>query len=413
MPARTARESEKPVARESRRIEAKAALSAETNEERRASRLFREDVDGDRLYARPSHEDTAPAPQRAEAEDDRRPWPKFGPRDAAPLVQPSRSMQARAEFDDQDFQEDDDALDFGAAGDAADHEPRRSRSSDDGRRRLRAARIDSVYARDRVSADDRALRDEALRFIDAGDQRRRDEKPRAAIVDVDYESVGAADDDRPGRRLRAEKRRSTALARVEDFDPIAERLFNEEVFAALRVQPRELEQALRKARRRAEAREKNRLTPWRAVGWFVWLAVAGVTAFAAFTYRNEIAALWPKAAGAYAFIGIEASPYGLKIENIGHRLAMSTNGPTIEITGRLRNTGDAPATAPQLQAEALGPDGEVLSRWTFEATEARLDRGATAAFSTRAPAPDGVASVALSFVAQSAPEMPINARRQP
>lgn len=408
MPRATARAvAEKPAPKEKpRRAEAKAALRAEAEANARTSRLFRDDVDAERVFARPAE----PEPQRAdfaaqsaEPDDDRRPWRRFARRaeDDAP------ARAARGDFDDSDFQEDDDSLNFDAAGREAQRDDRRD--GDARGRRLRAERIDSVYDRDRVTADDRALRDEALRFIDAGEHRRRPEKAPAPVVDVDYESVG--DDDRLGRRLRAERRRSTALARVEDFDPIAERLFNEEVFAALRVQPRELEQALRKARRRAESRDKNRLTPWRAVGWFVWLAVAGVTAFAAFTYRNEIVAMFPKASGAYAVFGIEASPYGLRIENIGHRLAMSTDGPTIEITGRLRNAGDAPATAPPLQAEALGRDGEVLSRWTFEATEARIEQGASAAFSTRARAPEGVASVALSFAPLSAPETSDDAGR--
>ncbi len=397
------------------KAEAKEALRrAADAEEPRSSRLFKE-VEEDKLYFRPGEpaaddaaprrlpkiervkakSEDAPPPREAERtldENERRPWRKHGPNHgvAADAIEPRRHRDFE-EFEDRDFEAEDGASEL---------EPARNRSRSSG---FRAERDEPSRDRGRRwrREEDSALRDEALRFIDSGNEPERALRA-APVVDVDYEDVReAGESERLGRRLRAERRRSTALARLEDFDPIAERLFNEEVFAALRVQPRELEQALRKARRKAESREKNRLTPWRAIGWFVWLAVAGVSAFAVFTYRNEIVALWPKAAGAYAVVGIEASPYGLRIENIGHRLAMSTSGPTIEITGRLRNAGEDAATPPALRAEALGPNGETLKTWTFEVPGGRIERNGVAEFSTRSHAPDGVVEVALSFVPPS------------
>lgn len=351
-------------------------------------------------YARNDRADAAPPTAarrdaaRDLADDERRPWRKHGPNHGAIAADSGARYDREPDgaFDDRDFEADETGADL-----------RPTRRRDESRRQSAERDNDGPERGRRLRRrDDQALRDEALRFVDASDESGR-ERRAAPVVDVDYEDVrvGAETDGRIGRRLRAERRRSTALARIDDFDPIAERLFNEDVFAALRVQPRELERALRKARRRAESREKNRLTPWRTVGWFVWLAVAGVSAFAVFTYRNEIVALWPKAAGAYAVIGIEASPYGLRIENVGHRLAMSTSGPTIEITGRLRNAGEGAATAPALRAQALGPNGETLSTWTFEVPGGRIEKNGVAEFTTRAEAPDGVAEVALSFAAPS------------
>ncbi len=250
--------------------------------------------------------------------------------------------------------------------------------------------------------DEPSLRDEGLRFVDSA---RGGKAGEAVIVDADFEDIDGdeAEADRGfGRRLRAERRRATALARIEDLEPVAERLFNDEFFAALRVQPKELERAIRKARRRAEAREKNRMTPLRAVGWSVWIGLVAATCFVAYAYRNDIVSLWPKAAGAYAVIGIEANPHGLKIEQVSHRLAMSTGGPTIEITGVLRNDGEASVAAPLMQAEALGPKGELLARWTFALETAQVGEGQTAEFITRAPAPEGVAEVALSFAPDAA-----------
>ncbi len=231
------------------------------------------------------------------------------------------------------------------------------------------------------------------------DREYRDDEDVIDVVDADWEDVDDDQDRSPGsgRRVRAERRRATALARMEDVRPIDPEDLDEEFFAALRVTPRELERAIRKARRRAEAREKNRLTPLRVFGWTAWLAVVAGVCYGVVVYRDDIVKLAPKAADAYAVIGIEANPYGLSIENVRHRLAMSTAGPTIEITGNLRNESDGGVTAPLLQAEALGPRGELLARWTFAAEEKEVSEGGAVNFMTRAPAPDGVAEVALSF----------------
>lgn len=250
---------------------------------------------------------------------------------------------------------------------------------------------------------------ETLRFADEDmrddpDRTMRGQDDRSSqrefhVVDADWEDVGDHDERGRGfgRKVRAERRRATALARMEDVRPLDPVALDEEFFASLRVTPRELENAIRKARRRAEAREKNRLTPLRVIGWTAWLAAVIGAFYAVFFYRDDIVKMAPRAADAYAVIGIEANPYGLTIENVSHRLAMSTGGPTIEITGSLLNETAGSVKTPLLQAEALGPRGELLARWTFNAQEADVATGASVEFTTRAPAPEGVAEVALSF----------------
>jgi len=63
----------------------------------------------------------------------------------------------------------------------------------------------------------------------------------------------------------------------------------------------------------------------------------------------------------------------------------------------LRNAGVVALEAPLLQAEALGPRGELLSRGTFSPAEPTVSGSGTIQFQTRNAAPDGVAEVALSF----------------
>ncbi|MEO1015011.1 MAG: zinc-ribbon domain-containing protein [Pseudomonadota bacterium] len=270
-----------------------------------------------------------------------------------------------------------------------------------------------------------------------------DRDGRARIVDADFEDLGAprsVDDDRSwdetagqdggeaqfrrtpefgddlelgdsdragpggggaGRKIREQRRRATALMKVEDLDPIAERLFNDEFFAALNVQPRELEKAIRKARRRAEARDKNRMTPMKAVGWSAWAGVLAAVLFVAFVYRDQIVMRFPGAADAYGAVGLAAAPYGVTIEDVAQRVAMSTSGPTIEISGNLKSAVDHDVVAPLLKVEAFGAGGDLLTSWTFKADAEAVRKGDVVSFTTRKPAPIGVTEVSLTFAGQS------------
>ncbi|MEM8772077.1 MAG: zinc-ribbon domain-containing protein [Pseudomonadota bacterium] len=271
-------------------------------------------------------------------------------------------------------------------------EERRTSSRENQRKSNRRRERTTVDARDIYGENDLSGRSDDF-YIGEGGLRDGD----APIVDADWEDVDEAAARGFGRRVRADRRRATAIARIEDARRFEPDMFDDEFFASLQVTPRELERAMRKARRRAESREKNRLTPWRAVGWSAWLAVIIGAAYAVVVYRDEIVKVAPSAAEAYAVVGIETNPGGLKIENISHRLAMSTAGPVIEITGALRNQGDEAVDAPLLQAEALGPRGELLSRWTFTPAEPTVGAKGVVTFITRNEAPEGVSEVALSL----------------
>ncbi|MEM8934973.1 MAG: hypothetical protein AAGC77_01035 [Pseudomonadota bacterium] len=336
-----------------------------------------------------------------------------------------RSKKAERAYDAPILDEDDDDEDEAAARPSS---RRRSRNEEKSSRRAGVRLSDDAPARDErfneSEQDDDYDYDEEAETLEF-DLKKGYGASRASVVDADFEDVGGfthrdgdydEDDDddddddddayrKPGfgRSIRAERRRATALTRMEDtprFDPDA---LDEEFFAALRVTPRELERAIVKARRRAEARDKNRMTPVRAFGWSAWIAAVAGTIYAAVAYRDEIVRIAPQTADAYAAVGIEASAYVLSIENVRHRLAMSTAGPTIEITGNLRNQTDQSVDAPLLQAEALGPRGELLSRWTFSPEAAKVLQGGSIDFISRVPAPDGVAEIALSFAPTSSP----------
>ncbi len=336
--------------------------------------------------------------------------PRARKRDAEPHREPAPKREGRIRFDDAQEDDVDEPL-----FDAAPRKPARAAEEEPAApaRRAREDRENEEEPRKRARARDEDGEDRR-RALDEDDLVATRGRRNAKIVDADFEDVDGETPPREaaplgrgfGRKLhddrgeddpRDSRRHANALTRYEDFEPIAERVFNEEFFAALRVQPKELERAIRKARRRAEAREKNRLTPMRALGWSAFAGVIAAAAFVGYSYRNDIVAMFPNALGAYQAIGIEASPFGLKIEGVTHRVAMSPQGPVIEILGRVKNESGAAVRAPILQAEAVGAEGQILSRWTFAARTGEVRAGETIDFSTRTPAPEGVSEVLLSF----------------
>ncbi len=265
---------------------------------------------------------------------------------------------------------------------------------------------DTFDVKDRVDDQDEAvLSATRLEEDDEGDRiAPEDRKMRKGIFlsdDDDEDNDHDEDDDARPRRLFGRSKKSsasTALATTDALDEAAARVFNDEFFKALRVQPKELEKAIRRARRRAEAREKNRLTPLRFVSWILWMGAVVASLSAAYAYRTDIVALWPRANVAYTAVGIEIAPQTLEITRINHRLIMSDEGPEMEVTGVLINKTEKTLAAPLMQAEASGADGAVLARWTFKVdSERTIPSEGAAPFKTRAAAPAGVAEITISF----------------
>ncbi|MEM9706784.1 MAG: hypothetical protein AAF850_11995 [Pseudomonadota bacterium] len=228
----------------------------------------------------------------------------------------------------------------------------------------------------------------------------RDEEDEKASQDKGAQAGGKE----AGRAIVKSSASATALASVDDLEEAAERVFNEEFFKALNLQPRELEKAIRKARRRAEARDKNRLTPLRVIGWLVWTGLVATSAIAGYAYRQELVDAWPGASAAYAAVGLDVAPQGLKILDVSQRLLTSTKGPVIEVTGRVLNDSQGPIEPPDLLAEAFDDAGALLSSWSFSLEPTVLHADADAPFTSRAPAPEDVSEIVITFASAAEAE---------
>ena len=197
---------------------------------------------------------------------------------------------------------------------------------------------------------------------------------------------GAAPSQRPDRR-KVDRRKTDGQQRNT----------KREFHAAISVQPRELEEALHRIRRKTEVREKNRLTPGRVFGWMMLVSLSLAGLFSAYHFRDNIVSILPASEKLYASFGIQANPFGLSLENLSHRVAMSTAGPILEISGELHNGSLDTRPPPLLLAEVLDGRGKLLASWTFAADPISIAPGQHIAFTTRYPAPDGLTDVVLSL----------------
>ncbi|MEL6790747.1 MAG: zinc-ribbon domain-containing protein [Pseudomonadota bacterium] len=244
------------------------------------------------------------------------------------------------------------------------------------------------------------------------------------VVDTDWQEVGGAKrwtgEERRGveqaslrptiKRVEEDAGERSTIDRIQKARQQGLKDAPGEVFTAIKVQPRELERALKKVRRKAEAREKNRLTPLRVLGWMALGCVTAGFLFGGYHYRDDIMRQFPGTAKAYARLGIDAKPFGLSLENISHKVALSTSGPVLMIQGELHNDGTKLIVTPLLQAEALDGRGRLLASWTFAPEQSSVPSRSFAAFATRNPAPEGVTEVILSFAPKKSRTEPFSGR---
>jgi predicted Zn finger-like uncharacterized protein len=120
-----------------------------------------------------------------------------------------------------------------------------------------------------------------------------------------------------------------------------------------------------------------------AVGWLLFaltVSAIGVGVFA----QGEIMARFPETRAIYQAMHFPIPPPGEGLEVIEPMPAriLVDGTPTLEISGRIRNTGDMARPVPGLRASLRDADGKEIATWEFSAEEPRLEPGAETAFRT-------------------------------
>lgn len=114
---------------------------------------------------------------------------------------------------------------------------------------------------------------------------------------------------------------------------------------------------------RARAEVKRNVKEATAAG-IVW-AVIGVAFLgvigASIIFRADVVRIWPKAASAYAHVGLPVNSTGLSFEDIGVQPALQDGHAALVVSGKIRNVEERAVAAPPLRIDLLDKHGKQVA----------------------------------------------------
>lgn len=155
---------------------------------------------------------------------------------------------------------------------------------------------------------------------------------------------------------------------------------------------------------RARAEQQRRLRRAAAHG-AVWAGIAsGFAALltAAWLFRVEVVEMAPRAAAAYAAVGLTVNPTGLEFEAVSARAAPNDPGKVL-ISGALRNVRDEERIAPPVRVALLDRQGAEIGHAVVRIDAAPVLPGKVQGFAAMIPDPGGKGQgVGVAFVLEEA-----------
>lgn len=156
---------------------------------------------------------------------------------------------------------------------------------------------------------------------------------------------------------------------------------------------------------RAKAEQQRRLRRAAAHG-VVWAGLASVflgLLGAAWLFRVEVVQMAPRAASAYAAVGLKVNPTGLEFEALTGRTATNDPGKII-VSGALRNVREAEIVAPPVRVALLDSHGAEIGHAIVRIDAAPVLPGKVQGFAAVIPDPGsrGV-DVAVDFAPEAPP----------
>jgi predicted Zn finger-like uncharacterized protein len=133
---------------------------------------------------------------------------------------------------------------------------------------------------------------------------------------------------------------------------------------------------------RAKAQTERRVREAATTGivWAGMTAMLIVLGIAAFVMRDSVVQVWPKAASAYAAVGIEVNRIGLEVEDIRFEPALQDGHAALSVSGVIRNIRGEPVTAPPLQISLINKQDKRVMAKIAQAADPVIPAGETRHF---------------------------------
>jgi predicted Zn finger-like uncharacterized protein len=124
-----------------------------------------------------------------------------------------------------------------------------------------------------------------------------------------------------------------------------------------------------------------------AGGWIGLVAVVLVIGWAAVSYREQVATLWPQSATFYSTLGLPVNARGISFADVRYRREIEDKEAVLAVTGTLVNLTDRELAVPPIRVTLTGEDGHELYHWSFAPDVSVLRAGQRAGFRTRLSSP--------------------------
>lgn len=133
-----------------------------------------------------------------------------------------------------------------------------------------------------------------------------------------------------------------------------------------------------------------------AGGWIGLAAAVLLIAWAAVTYRQPIATLWPQSSSLYSALGMKVNARGLAFEDVSRRYESEDDQTVLAVSGNIVNVSGRELPVPQVRVILTSNDKRELYHWNFTPDAATLRPGQRVKFLTRlSNPPDGARNLEL------------------
>lgn len=119
------------------------------------------------------------------------------------------------------------------------------------------------------------------------------------------------------------------------------------------------------------------------LGWAALIVAVALIGWSMFSFREQIAAVWPQSASLYAALGLKPAASGLDIRDVAYKRERQSGQPVLSVSGRLANTSSRELPVPEIRVALIDADDRELYHWTFVPGVMSLRPGESKAFSTR------------------------------
>ena len=146
----------------------------------------------------------------------------------------------------------------------------------------------------------------------------------------------------------------------------------------------------------ASAVTEGRPSPWPMIkvvgGWVLLIGGVLALAFAAISYRQTVAVIWPQSAGVYSSLGLRVNTTGIDFRNVDYRRESEDGQIVLAVTGQIVNGGSREQAVPQtIRVTLSDASNHELYHWTFKPSVATLKAGQSVPFTTRLSSPPAAA----------------------